>query len=125
MVMDFGEVKRIVGAWLDDNVDHVTILSGDPEAGPGEFDLSEADLANAIEKVGRKGCVVACPLGAPTVENMADWLMNELRLVLNLAQSIGKNKTLAEVFDDPEQPLVELVELRLFETPNCWATVTR
>ena len=94
-VVDFGVIKQIVGAWIDDNWDHTAILMrGDPEAGI---------LAEANERLGRP---VYWMDAHPTAENIVE----ELGRVANrLLAGTG----------------VTVVRIRLWETPNCSAEWTK
>jgi 6-pyruvoyltetrahydropterin/6-carboxytetrahydropterin synthase len=61
MVMDFGDIKRKVGAYLDDNLDHSLVLE---EADPLTTLLEQAKVGEDLKVV-----VMECP---PTAENMAE-----------------------------------------------------
>ena len=64
-VIDFGELKEILGRWIDDNFDHNTIL----------FD-QDHKLGKSIEDfTGQK--VYYLPYN-PTAENIAYYLLNEV-----------------------------------------------
>jgi 6-pyruvoyltetrahydropterin/6-carboxytetrahydropterin synthase len=66
-VVDFGEVKRIVGGWVDDAWDHVFIAqAGDP-------------VGYAIEDLGHR---VYWLTTAPTAENLAAHLLVKARELL-------------------------------------------
>ncbi len=64
-VIDFGEVRRILGEWIDTNWDHATIL----------FSADE-ELGEAVAK--RTGQVIYYLPQNPTAENMAQHLLAEI-----------------------------------------------
>lgn len=64
-VVDFGVIKEKLGAWIDTNWDHATIL----------FD-KDSQLGAAIENA--TGQKVFYLTANPTAENMADYLMNKI-----------------------------------------------
>lgn len=93
MVVDFGVVKKIIGSWIDANLDHTAILwrmDPDPVAGA---------IAKANEAYGKPAYFMDHP---PTAEN----------IVLELARISGNLLS-----DHP----VTLSSIRLWETPNCSA----
>lgn len=64
-VVDFGVIKEVLGAWVDENWDHTTIL----------FE-KDAELGKAISAVtGQKIFYLPCN---PTAENMAAYLLTEI-----------------------------------------------
>jgi 6-pyruvoyltetrahydropterin/6-carboxytetrahydropterin synthase len=93
-VIDFGLLKELVGQWIDKTWDHTAILMrGDPEP-------AVAQVAQLNEKLGFPVYFMDEP---PTVENIVQELARVARRLL--------------------QPLdVEVVAIRLWETPNCSAT---
>lgn len=91
-VIDFGDLKRRFGTWIDEHWDHSMILwEGDSEA-----------LA-AVKSVGEQKLFLL-PKN-PTAENMAGYLLEE----------VGPR-----VLDGTG---IRLVEVTLWETENCYATV--
>jgi 6-pyruvoyltetrahydropterin/6-carboxytetrahydropterin synthase len=89
MILDFGEIKQILGDWISDQWDHAYIAEdGDP-------------VAVALSSLGMRLLVMSTP---PTAENMARRLAREAQ---ELLQGIG----------------IDVVSLKLYETPNCWAYV--
>lgn len=91
-VIDFSEVKRLVGTWIDDNWDHTCLYqTGDALMGT---------MANLAEANGlRPFFAMAC---APTAENMA-------RHLFGIASMLLANAS------------IEVVEVALWETPTCVA----
>lgn len=89
-IIDFGVVKELVGGWIDRHWDHTAILM------QGDDDPACAALAASNEAHGRPVYWMAVP---PTAEN----------IVAELARVAGP--MLAERG-------VELVRIRLWETPN-------
>ena len=69
-VIDFGEVKRLLGGWLDDNWDHGFILGPDD---PLLFWLEEHEM---------KRFVLSC---APTAENIASYFFIVARELMGRA----------------------------------------
>ena len=83
MVIDFGDIKRSLSAWIDETLDHRMILHKDDPAAP------------LLEQLGE-------PL----------FLMDRNPTAENIAQLIFEKGT--------EQGL-PIVEVRLWETPHCFA----
>ena len=84
MVLDFGEIKRTVSRWIDENLDHRMILRRDDPVVPMLQELGEPLYLLDVN---------------PTAENIA-------REIAECALREG----------------FPVVEVRLWETPNCFAT---
>jgi 6-pyruvoyltetrahydropterin/6-carboxytetrahydropterin synthase len=84
MVLDFGEIKRVVNGWIDAALDHRMILNRDDPA------------VIVLEKLGEPMYLMDAN---PTAENIA-------RLIHDYASKQG----------------FPVVEVRLWETPNCVAS---
>ncbi|NQU26136.1 MAG: 6-carboxytetrahydropterin synthase [Candidatus Nealsonbacteria bacterium] len=84
MVVDFGEIKRVVGGWIDEHLDHRMILRRDDPA------------VAVLEELGEPVFLLDAN---PTAEN--------------LAKAIG---------DFARQQGFPVAEIRLWETPRCYAT---
>ena len=84
MVLDFGDIKRIVSTWIDENLDHRMILHRNDPVRP------------LLEKLGEPMYVLDAN---PTAENIA-------RLIFEFTRSQN----------------FPVVEVRLWETPRCFAT---
>ncbi len=92
-VIDFGVVKELVGGWIDEHWDHTAILMrGDPD--PAIQALAKSNEAN-----GRPVFWLDAP---PTAENIVAELARRAEEMLELRG-------------------VEVVRIRLWETPNCSA----
>ena len=99
MVIDFGVIKRVVGGWIDEHLDHGVILDHeDRVALPDGSTIPFADLCRA------QGWKTMTMKGEPTSENMA--LMLKAKAA-DLLAPYG----------------IEIAKVRLYETPNCWAEV--
>ena len=98
MVLDFGDAIRAMKGFVDGRLDHACIVDGgDPE------------LLSFLEGAGDKHCRVDFPT---TVENLCSWLAARFQEAFDaLLEAAGRG--------------VELVALRVFETPNCYADWTR
>jgi 6-pyruvoyltetrahydropterin/6-carboxytetrahydropterin synthase len=83
MVVDFSDVKRVVGQWIDETLDHTMILH---DADP---------MVPVLRERGER--FVTMPVN-PTAENIAKW-----------------------IFDHARAQGLPVVEVRLWETPNCYA----
>lgn len=95
-IIDFGAIKSLVGGWIDTHWDHTAILmAGDPD--PGAQAIAASNAA-----AGRPVYWMDAP---PTAEN----------LVLELAR-IARDQLGARG--------IEVVAIRLWETPNCSAEWT-
>lgn len=96
--IDFKEIKRIAGAWIDEHLDHACILN------PQDYELIEfcedKKWRLYIMGMGYSGDI------NPSAENLAAELFYIIRRFFN----DGKSG-------------VTLVKLRLYETPNCWVEV--
>ena len=87
MVVDFSDIKTILGRWIDENLDHNVILNGD------DF-LVELLRESKLE---RDPFVMD---DNPTAENIAKLIFDQAK---NLLEHLS------------------IVNVRVFETPNCWA----
>jgi len=97
-VMDFGVVKEKVGKWIDDHWDHNIILH--PED-PLIILLENSSKDICDEVIGGKDPYIMPPTMNPTAENMAHVLFDVCR----------------KLIDSP----LSVLQVRLYETPNCWA----
>jgi 6-pyruvoyltetrahydropterin/6-carboxytetrahydropterin synthase len=84
MVLDFSDIKRVVSAWIDQNLDHRMLLCRDDPAVPALRELGESFYLMDVN---------------PTAENIA-------HLIFQYTASQG----------------FPVVEVRLWETPRCFAT---
>jgi 6-pyruvoyltetrahydropterin/6-carboxytetrahydropterin synthase len=84
MVLDFGEIKKVVATWIDEHLDHRMVLRRDDPAVP-----------------------LLQQLGEPV------FLLEENPTAENLAKLI---------FDVSAAPGFPVVEVRLWETPRCFAS---
>lgn len=64
-VIDFGEIRSILGQWIDENWDHTTILWE-----------KDKELGEVI--AGKTGQRIFYMPANPTAENMAEYLLNEI-----------------------------------------------
>lgn len=87
-VIDFGVIKEVVGRWIDENWDHTAILM--------RSDPEAAPIAEANARLGRPVYWLDAP---PTAENIVAELA---RVAQELLEPHG----------------VEVVAIRLWETPN-------
>lgn len=91
--IDFKEIKRIVGAWIDEKLDHACIVN------PMDKEIIELCKRNNwrlyVMGMGSHGDL------NPTAENMASELFCTIRYLFS---SGG----------------VRIARLKLYETPNCW-----
>ncbi len=64
-VIDFGEIRQLLGAWIDENLDHNTILS-----------IKDKNLGDKISsETGQKIYYIN---ENPTAENIAQYILNEI-----------------------------------------------
>lgn len=92
--LDFKEVKRMIGDWIDEYLDHACIIN------PDDRDLLEVCLRNNWK-------VYVMGMGDndvnPSAENIAsELLFISKQLLLDVSQNIKVSK------------------VKLYETPNCW-----
>ena len=79
MVLDFSDIKRLVGGWIDAHLDHRMILQrGDPAVA-------------ALEKLGEPMCLID---DSPTAENIA-------RLVFDAARQLGVAVAEVQLWETP------------------------
>ena len=115
MVIDFGDVKRLVGAWIDKHWDHNFICH--PEDPLLDILVSDSAFAQLVSEASRKLNPQAerifgarepyiMPNGNPTAENMAAVLFKE-------ADSMLRDNR------------INVLGVRLYETPTCFAEVLR
>lgn len=98
MVLDFGDAIRAMKGFIDGQLDHACIV-----------DVGDEHLLGFLEEAGDKHCRVDFPT---TVENLCGWLAARLQEAFDaLPEAQGRG--------------VELVALRVHETPNCYADWTR
>lgn len=109
MVIDFGDVKRVVGKWIDENWDHNFICH--PEDPLVHLPNLPANAAANREKTLKQEVFedrepFIMPNGNPTAENMA-----------------------AVLFDKADELLrdnrIKVLGVRLYETPTCYAEIKR
>ena len=84
MVLDFGEIKRLVSAWIDEHLDHRMILH------------REDPVADVLTKMGEPLYLIDAN---PTAENLAQL-----------------------IFEHARRQGLPVVEVKLWETPKCYAT---
>ena len=96
--IDFKEIKRIVGAWIDEHLDHASILN------PEDKELISLCKSNKwrlyIMGLGNEGDI------NPSAENIASELFYTIKQLF---------------YNDKSK--INLVNLRLYETPNCWVDI--
>ena len=93
-VIDFSEIKRIAGGWIDEYWDHNFIVFKDDIA-----------MLNAMEEAPKRKPLFIMPTN-PTAENMCDYLLNDIFPHL----FAGTN--------------IQIVKVKLYETENCFAELT-
>lgn len=101
-VIDFAEVKRIVGGWIDTNWDHNILLNTKDilaDIARTRFDSGPAACQNVDEIFGGKGPYLFD--GNPTAENIAQELYHKTDLLL------------------PDE--IDIIAIRLYETPKNFA----
>lgn len=94
-VIDFGVIKQLVGAWIDDRLDHTTLCNSEDTA------LVEWCAAQAA---GGKQKPPYLFKGEPTAENIAMHILERAQLIL-----------------DTHSHPIKVEKVKIFETPNCWA----
>lgn len=96
-VIDFSVIKEKVGAWIDNTLDHTTLVNAE------DLELISWCTRQAIDKGQRLPHVMPCE---PTAENIAAH-------ILQVAQALLGRAGLC------------VVHVRVWETPNCFADATR
>ena len=91
-VIDFGVLKQVCGGWIDNNWDHRLLL----------WNEDQIFLHSNVDCIFERGIGIVRVSFNPTAENMAEWLLYKFRaLMLDTG--------------------VEVIHVRVYETPNCWA----
>ena len=96
--IDFKEIKRIVGDWIDEKLDHACLLN------PCDIQLIEMCRSNGW-RVYIMGMGLREDIN-PSAENIASELFYTIRQLF-VSEKSG----------------VRIVRIRLYETPNCWVDV--
>lgn len=94
--IDFKEIKRIAGTWLDESFDHATILNP-----------MDKELIAMCERNNWKKYIMGLGISDdtnPSAENIASEIFYSLGMIFN-------DNFFGNVF---------LKNVRLYETPNCW-----
>lgn len=104
MVIDFGDVKKLVGGWIDKHWDHNFIAHPEDPLILNFPWLAYHDASKDNEIFGRLPFIM--PNGNPTAENMAAVLFKE-------ADSMLRDNR------------INVLGVRLYETPTCFAEVLR
>lgn len=111
MIIDFGDVKEIIGRWIDSYWDHGMVLyREDPLNIARMYSSSKVSCgpaANFMKEIlnqNDKGKFYI--MDNPTVEN----IVNELYLVCCSMLAMTS---------------VKVEKIRIYETPKCWAEITR
>lgn len=94
MVVDFGTLKQVCGAWIDEHFDHATLV----------YDRDK-ELVNFLDSQKNRHYVV--PFNT-TVENIVAFMATKLQEVVDGQDELRKRH-------------VKLVRLKVNETPNGWA----
>ena len=93
-VLDYGVIKERIGGWIDEHWDHNMILN------PADSILK---IASKVIFAGKAPFIMPPHTANPTAENM-------VRVLFHVSRDL-----LADVDG------IEVVKMRLYETPNCWA----
>lgn len=96
-VIDFGVVKQIVGGWIDDTLDHTSLINSEDE-------LFLNVAMHEHKKLGKRAPFIF-DRQEPTAENIARMLIKKANELL----------TAHEIY---------VCRVRVYETPNCYAEVT-
>lgn len=102
-VIDFGVIKERVGAWIDANWDHTTLVNAK--------DASLLALLREDESKGKRPPFVF--ESEPTAERIA-------QVLFELAQALLETRKIGHV-----APELRVERVRVWETPNCYAEVVR
>jgi 6-pyruvoyltetrahydropterin/6-carboxytetrahydropterin synthase len=105
-IIDFGEIKTLIGTWIDIHWDHNMILHPDDPLMDAVTDVQcdSLDGGVSIWKDSKRPFEMPVTMPNPTAENMVRVLFHVIRNVLFV-------------------PLkgIDVSHVRLYETPNCWA----
>lgn len=104
-VVDFGVIKELVGAWIDMNFDHTTLVNPD-DADLLTFCGAQSDKAPKDNLAPQRRCFIMPRwTPEPTAEAIAAVLFSVTR---GLLTAHGHH-------------LLRVVNVRVYETPNCFA----
>ncbi len=90
-VVDFSVIKSVVGEWIDDKLDHTMILY-----------VKDSETIEFVRRINKKPPYIMQT--EPTAENIAS-------VLLSVADSLIRS----------EDEALRVVQIRLWETPNCFA----
>ena len=96
MVMDFGEIKRLFDAWVQDNWDHATMVS-----------MEDKVLLRFLEEEQQRHYVVSVANQNSTAEYMSKFLFEKFNELLH---------------DEQRNPKIVLLEVKIWETKDSFAT---
>lgn len=99
-LIDFSEIKKLLGGWIDENLDHNLILNE-----------NDVELVTASSKFCRNGKPYLMP-GNPTSENLAEHLLKVFDEILSKIQSA----------DEASSQNLHVAYVTLWETPTSQAT---
>lgn len=112
-VVDFGVIKKVVGGWIDENWDHNMLLhAADPlwSLWLGN-DFNDQHLLFAGKEP------YCFPPGKnPTAEVIAEVLFHKAQELLTEAGGLSQRPPGYQV-----ESYLKVVNVRMYETPNCWA----
>jgi len=94
MVMDFDDIKRLVKGWIDNHIDHAFLV----------YD-QDTQLLDFLRAENNRHFVVNFNT---TVENIVNWLGSKIQSVIESDEAVKVRG-------------VQLVRVRVYETPNGWA----
>jgi len=124
-VIDFSEVKRIVGKWIDDNWDHNVMLHiNDPllRAYVPEDGMSWDEWIDDGPQSVMKLSTFSGPLTGLTSEPIFN---GRLPFIVPDCQNTTAEIIAKVLFEKATELLspceIQVVEVRINETPNCWA----
>lgn len=104
-VIDFGVVKQVVGAWIDENWDHNMMLhKDDPLVKTLESLVFAEEHLDLPDQLWGDRVPYIMSNGNPTAENIA-------RELFDIATDLLRNANAA----------LSVLSVRIYETPNCWA----
>lgn len=101
MIVDFGILKRIVGGWIDEHLDHgMLVKAGDAFTVPSADGPVKVGVADVLRASGWKCYVLEAE---PTAENLVEHIKGICARLL-------------------AEHSIKVERVRLAETPNAWAS---
>jgi len=116
MVVDFSCIKNVLGAWIDEHLDHNMILHPD--------DMLTKLFLDAKEDIGLR-TPDGCTLGTLDFDTHEELFSGKAPFIMPGDYPNPTAENIAQLLREKAMELLtfplRVVNIRVFETPNCWA----